>query len=477
MTSRLQMSVVTSSIIFSGMAGLVRASDPTLVRPGDSVVNGSAILPYRNAWQYSTISVTGETELLGQWTDELSIVTVDTEEQIVRRQTFPTPAGPRVFVSRARRSDLAPRSFEITTSDGQLLQRIEFETTRLIATAAAHGDPMILPLTTPVFDWFLYGILVAGFPLEDGYAARFPVLSQTLEPVMRELRVVAREPVAGPDGSDVPCWRVETDDRLTFWIADSTPYILRAQKREANGVAKLWELETHVRYSNYLELRVYESQPGQRDNFLNYFEKHYLESQEATKMRIWGQFRDLDVDQHFVWLRGYRTMAERQRGLTEFYMGPVWAQTRPTLSTMFARVAKARFLEPLTPNDRLDGNFERVNNAHPPGVVVVNIFHIPEDPAPVTDRLRTVVIPAFVKRGAASLGIFRSSEEANNFPALPFAENERIVVWFSSFETASAYERACDNVPFDPAPSETLVLEPGQRSRIYHRADRAGKGP
>ena len=64
-------------------------------------------------------------------------------------------------------------------------------------------------------------------------------------------------------------------------------------------------------HSSYLELRIYKSLEGQRDRFLSYFEEHYLESQEATGMRIWGQFHDLGTPSQFVWLRGYRDMESR----------------------------------------------------------------------------------------------------------------------------------------------------------------------
>ena len=84
-------------------------------------------------------------------------------------------------------------------------------------------------------------------------------------------------------------------------------------------------------------------------------------------------------------------------------------------------------------------------------------------------QLRQTSIPALVTRGAASLGLFRSSDEPNNFPTLPFVEDEHVVVWFSSFESVPAYESALRAAPLDPEPIETYLLEPGRRSRVYHR--------
>ncbi len=164
-------------------------------------------------------------------------------------------------------------------------------------------------------------------------------------------------------------------------------------------------------------------------------------------------------------------MDERKIGLRRFYSGTTWAQTSPGLVNVFSRVAKVHFLEPVTPDDRFDGSFERPNNKHKPGVVVVHVFGSQNDQTLVTDKIRNVIIPAFLKQGAITLGFFRSSDEPNNFPMLPFVENEPVSVWFASFETMSVYESALQAVSVDPAPIATLVLEPGQRSRVYHRGE------
>ncbi len=45
-------------------------------------------------------------------------------------------------------------------------------------------------------------------------------------------------------------------------------------------------------------------------------------------MKVIGQFRDLDDPNRFVWLRGFRDMASRAKGLQDFYGGPVWKAHR-----------------------------------------------------------------------------------------------------------------------------------------------------
>jgi hypothetical protein len=77
-----------------------------------------------------------------------------------------------------------------------------------------------------------------------------------------------------------------------------------------------------------VELRQYTLKPRQRDVLIELFEREFIESQEATGMRIIGTFRDLDNPDHFLWLRGFSDMPARAQALEEFYGGPVRKKNR-----------------------------------------------------------------------------------------------------------------------------------------------------
>ena len=226
-------------------------------------------------------------------------------------------------------------------------------------------------------------------------------------------------------------------------------------------------------FSSYLELRIYPV--SDQDRFLEYFEEHYLESQEVVGMRIWGQFRDLESETQFVWLRGYRSMEERLSGLKQFYTSPVWAETGPeAVSMLTARASHVHFLEPVTKADGFAANWGR-----PPllsespvaavGVLIATVFPVRNDPSAVAEAVRSTFVPQIEAGGGTPLGLFRSSSESNNFPILPFIEDETVVVLFSSFESPERYAAATEALE-GPEPSETFVLEPGRRSRLRHRA-------
>jgi hypothetical protein len=76
-----------------------------------------------------------------------------------------------------------------------------------------------------------------------------------------------------------------------------------------------------------VELRRYTLHPGTRDTLIELFDREFIETQEAVGMTPIGQFRDIDDPNQFVWLRGFRDLATRARGLAEFYGGPCGPST------------------------------------------------------------------------------------------------------------------------------------------------------
>ena len=90
-----------------------------------------------------------------------------------------------------------------------------------------------------------------------------------------------------------------------------------------------------MNHSAVVELRRYTLRPGERDTLVELFDGNFVESQEAVGIDLIGQFRELDDPDVFTWIRGFRGMEERARGLAEFYDGATWhAHSRAANATM-----------------------------------------------------------------------------------------------------------------------------------------------
>ena len=76
------------------------------------------------------------------------------------------------------------------------------------------------------------------------------------------------------------------------------------------------------------------------------FEREFIESQEASRLRVIAQFRALERADHFVWLRGFADMDSRRRALEGFYGGPVWANHRNAANATMVDSDNVRLLRP-----------------------------------------------------------------------------------------------------------------------------------
>lgn len=68
-----------------------------------------------------------------------------------------------------------------------------------------------------------------------------------------------------------------------------------------------------------VELRQYTLQPGKREVLVDLFDREFVETQEAVGIRLYGQFRDMDDPNRFVFVRGFRDMVSRAEALRAFY--------------------------------------------------------------------------------------------------------------------------------------------------------------
>lgn len=238
--------------------------------------------------------------------------------------------------------------------------------------------------------------------------------------------------------------------------------------------------------SSVVELRQYTLHPGRRDTLIELFEREFVESQEACGMRLFGQFRDLDHPDRFVWLRGFADMPARAQALGAFYGGSVWKAHRNAANATMLDSDNVLLLRPASVVSGfacVDGTRARVGEAAPAaGLVVATICHLqaPADRGFI-DFFEQAVTPAQVAAGAVLLASFVSEHSANTFPALPVRDGENVLVSFAAFANPECHERHLDLLDRLPrwrdgiaaewrsrlvSDPETLRLAPTARSRL-----------
>ncbi|MCP3802526.1 NIPSNAP family protein [Allokutzneria sp. A3M-2-11 16] len=195
-----------------------------------------------------------------------------------------------------------------------------------------------------------------------------------------------------------------------------------------------------------VELRQYTLRPGTRDALIELFDREFLETQDATGMRVIGQFRDEADPDRFVWLRSFPDMAKRERALSAFYGGPVWAQHRDAARATMVDTDNALLLRPVGEGFPLSDRPVPGSTAPPESRFLVTI-HYGEEPFrdSYADEL-----------GYRPIACFRSEYAANTFPALPVREGEHV---FVTVERFAGVLRGGEG-------KEELVLRPTSRSGL-----------
>lgn len=232
-----------------------------------------------------------------------------------------------------------------------------------------------------------------------------------------------------------------------------------------------------------VELRQYTVMPGTLDRFINLFETHFVESQEADGIRLVGQFRQIGMPDKFYWIRGFSNMKQRAAALQAFYYGPVWRKYRTTANPMLLENDNVLLLQPAHPGSGFGPLAPRapVGSQHRPSTIAVaTIYYLAANSGTTFDRtFEKTIRPVLVNDGARIEATFITDHDANTFPKLPVRADANVFVSISCFKNAAAYSQFTSRLTGDPrwatvegkfalagmyVPPEVDVLAPAPRS-------------
>ncbi len=207
-----------------------------------------------------------------------------------------------------------------------------------------------------------------------------------------------------------------------------------------------------------LELRQYTMVPGRRQDFVDLFDREFVETQEILGIEVVAQFTDLDKPDRYVWIRRFPNMEARKASLDAFYSGPVWAEHSTAANPMMIEWYDVLLLKPAG-----EGRDLGVNAADrpPPGrmgaegrPLAILVWDV------VPDRLAGFageVARAFPDARA----VYITDPAPNTYPRLPIREDASVVVAMLDGQPP-AEGAAIDGV----SPSQVLRLAPTLRSAL-----------
>lgn len=179
-----------------------------------------------------------------------------------------------------------------------------------------------------------------------------------------------------------------------------------------------------------LELRNYLLKPGTRDEFAEYFEKHFVDSQNVLGGRVLGQFTVAGEDDKFFWMRGFENMRRRLEFLRAFYeQGAIWKQHGANANEMMLNSDDVYLLKPLNVVE-----FDESEIRQKTLFVAIDFYFAKNN---LLDKLaeffRTNFVPALERKPT----LWVSEMSANDFPRLPVIQNENLLVAITTFDNES----------------------------------------
>lgn len=207
-----------------------------------------------------------------------------------------------------------------------------------------------------------------------------------------------------------------------------------------------------------LELRQYTMMPGRRQDFVDLFDREFVETQEALGIEVVAQFTDLDNPDRYVWIRRFPNMEARKASLDAFYSGPVWAEHSAAANPMMTEWHDVLLLKPAGEGRDLGVN---AGDRPPPGLMgaegrplAILVWDV------VPDRLAGFageVARAFPDARA----VYITDPAPNTYLRLPIREDASVVA--AILNRAPTAERATVD---GRAPSQVLRLSPTPRSAL-----------
>ncbi|MFI7227637.1 NIPSNAP family protein [Nonomuraea angiospora] len=213
------------------------------------------------------------------------------------------------------------------------------------------------------------------------------------------------------------------------------------------------------------ELRQYTLLPGRRDTLIELFEREFVETQEATGMRVTGTFRVQGAPDRFAWLRAFPSMAARKDALEAFYGGPAWRAHRDAANATMIDSDDVLLLHSVGAEPPAWERPPAGATEPPKSLYAATIYHVEDGFSAFFAR---EVAPVLAEAGVPPVACLETEHSENDFPRLPIRTGENVFVWFARFDPAEE-EREVDLPMLKPrltAAPERILLRPTARSAM-----------
>lgn len=206
-----------------------------------------------------------------------------------------------------------------------------------------------------------------------------------------------------------------------------------------------------------LELRNYLVKPNIAGEFGDYFDTNFVTPMKDLGGYTLGQFRMKDVNDRFVWMRGFSDMTTRLHFLSDFYLNsPVWKEYGPGANDMMINSDNVYLLRPLNADD---GQVDSNDFSKKHGFVVVDFYICNGRLVDAIELFNKEYLPLLKTFGVSDISLWVSEMSENDFPRLPVFQDKNLLVSISAFKDEDDYTLKSKGISQLNEPLKTAMLE------------------
>jgi len=222
------------------------AQDRIAVNPGSDQMDASFIEPYTNKWQVSVIDTAGTRNVVRFWTDYLQILKLNGKKYLHRVQDLYSADydWQQSWINIVEASTLIPLRYTLQGATGQqtVMQFMDGQLLYKSQKREALTDTTI-NLERQVYDWNLYGMLLVALPFEIGTTYSLPYWSEQTHQIDYVTATIEETvTLQSLSGRSYETYKIRTNERLTFWLTKTKPYVIKLQLDMPSGSTMIWEM-------------------------------------------------------------------------------------------------------------------------------------------------------------------------------------------------------------------------------------------
>lgn len=187
-----------------------------------------------------------------------------------------------------------------------------------------------------------------------------------------------------------------------------------------------------------LELRNYLLKPNTTNTFISYFNTNFVAPMNLLGGYTLKQFTIKDVNDRFVWFRGFTDMSARVKFLNDFYIkSPTWKKFGPGANDMMINSDNVYLLRLLNREKirEINNSLFKTNK----GFTVVEFYVCNSTLNKVIELFNADYIPFLKTLEIEDISLWVSEMLENDFPQLPVFQDKNLLVIIANYNDEKEY--------------------------------------